>query len=282
MSNIGSCVSFVLQFYGLITVLPMMALELTPLDGIPAFTTPIRAALAPYWITRAEEFAAIARLSNASYGDGLAALGVVLELDALAMEALYDAAVAGGPQAADYAAVINLDVGDGLLLNELPAPAGADFAPPIDLPREVLLDSNLLPVLDQGRRNTCVAFTLVAMYQVASGDPTDLSEQFLFWACKQLDGMPDNPHGTTAETALQALQTYGICLEQDWPYVAEPIEGNFGHAPPPANALSAALQRRIPGGRSLEATTSTAVRAALVDGHPVLLGLLCYPFWKNS
>src|SRR5690349_20017891 len=134
--------------------------DLTSLERVPGFTEPIRHALGNYWITSAEEFATTARLDNEAYGDGLAALGVALGLSAGAMDMLYEVAVAASPRAAEYTALVDLDVGDGLLLGDLPPPAGVDFAPPVDLPPEILLGRNLPPVLDQGRRNTCVAFTM--------------------------------------------------------------------------------------------------------------------------
>jgi Papain family cysteine protease len=260
----------------------MIQPELTPLERVMGFTEPIRLALGNYWITSAEEFATTARLDNAAYGDGLAALGFILGLNATTMDELYAAAVAASPRAAEYSALVDLDVGDGLLLDNLPPPAGVDFAPPMDLPPEVLLGRNLPPVLDQGRRNTCVAFTMVAMYQVLSGDSTDLSEQFLFWACKQFDGQPDDPRGTTPEAAIQALKKYGICLESDWAYSSEPIMGNVGHGPPPHGTEAAAITRQIISGGSLDSTKSMAIRIALTEGHPVLLGLPCYGFWNNS
>jgi papain like protease len=256
--------------------------NLTPLEPIPGFTEPIRQALANYWIASAEEFATTARLDNQTYGDGLAALGLILGLSPATMDELYEAAVAASPRAAEYNALIDLDVGDGLLLGDLPPSAGVDFALPVDLPSEVFLGANLPSVLDQGRRNTCVAFTMVAMYQVISGDPTDLSEQFLFWACKQLDEQPDNPQGTTPEAAIQALKLYGICAESDWAYHSEPIIGNVGQGPPQPGVEAAASARRITGGGPLDSTKSTAIRIALAEGQPVLLGLPCYNFWKNS
>jgi hypothetical protein len=259
----------------------MLALPLTPLTQISQFTEPIRATLAQYWITSAEEFAATARLDNASYQDGLAAMGAQLALPAETMEELYKAAIAGSPRAGEYSALAELDVGTGLILDDLPLPSGLDFVAPSDLPLEVLLPHNL-PILDQGSRNACVAFTMVAMLQILSGDPTDLSEQFLFWGCKELDGMPSNPHGTQPQAAIDALKQFGICLESEWPYNAFSIPDNVGQGPPPPKAKTAALARRIVSGGSLESTKSAGVCSALAEGKPVLLGVPVYPFWTGS
>ena len=99
----------------------MTLLPLMPLTQIPEFTEPIREILAQYWITSAEEFAATARLNNVKYGDGLAAMGAELALSPEAMEQLYDVAIAAAPRASDYTALVELDVGTGLILEELPA-----------------------------------------------------------------------------------------------------------------------------------------------------------------
>lgn len=254
---------------------------LTPLTTIPAFTEPILAALQPYWITTAEEFAATTQLENPQFGDGLAALGSVLQLGGEAMDALYAAAVDASPRAQAYTSLIELEVGAGLLLDGLPRPAGLAYAPPVDLPSEVLIDS-LPPILDQGRRNTCVAFTMVTMYQLLTGDFSDLSEQLLFWGCKQLDGLPNDPRGTDPQAAIRALMQYGVCLEADWPYQPEPMPGNVSQDPPPPAALTAARSRRLQAGGPLDSFGSAAVCSALADGQPVLLGLRYYPFWANG
>lgn len=254
---------------------------LTPLTHIPIFTEPIRVVLARYWITSAEEFAATARLGNETHADGLAAMGNQLALSADSMEQLYNAAIAATPRASEYSALVDLDVGDGLLLDELPTHSGLDFAPPAHLPESVFLPHDL-PILDQGGQNTCVAFTMAAMLQILAADSTRLSEQFLFWGCKELDNMTQNPRGTTPQAAIEALKRFGICLDSEWPYHVSPMPGNVGQGPPPTQAQAAAVVRRIRSGGSLDSTGSAAVCAALADSQSVLLGLPIYPFWTYS
>ena len=253
---------------------------LTPLTRVPGFTEALRVRLGDYWITTAEEFAATARLSNARHGDGLTALGVTLGLDPVRMQGLYQACETASPRASAYAALTELDVGAGLILEDRPPELGLDFAPPVDLPSEALIPT-LPPILDQGRRNTCVAFTIAAMYQILTGDFRRLSEQFLFWACKQLDQMPNDARGTRPSAAITAMKQYGVCLHEEWPYVPEPVAGTVGQGPPPAQALVAALTRRASGG-SLRSNRSPAVREVLAQGRPVLLGLPIYQFWHDS
>jgi hypothetical protein len=57
--------------------------DLTPLDRVPGFTDELRGRLRPYWITSAEEFASLSRLTNVKHQTGLRALGFASLLQAL-------------------------------------------------------------------------------------------------------------------------------------------------------------------------------------------------------
>lgn len=259
--------------------------ELTPLDHVPGFTEPIRTALRPYWITSAEEFASLARLGNPEHTTAMNALAIAMRIDRTTIDTLYKACLEASPQRArEYSASTELIVGDGLLLDESDAPSGAlSFALPAGLPESHTLPiAHLPPVLQQGERNTCVAFTMVAMYQIVSQDATDLSEQFLFWACKQVDKRPNDPSGTTPQAAIDALRHYGVCLETDWPYEPGARAGDITRGQPSRESIAAATRRKVGGGGKLESTSSAAVITALAEGLPVLLGLDYYPFWTQS
>ncbi len=71
------------------------------------------------------------------------------------------------------------------------------------LPGSVRLADRLFPVRDQGERGTCVAFASVALREFLTERTDELSEQFLYWACKELDGVPGA--GTFIRTAMSAL-----------------------------------------------------------------------------
>ena len=118
------------------------------------------------------------------------------------------------------------------------------------LPPSVRLMEKLFPVRDQGRRGTCVAFTSVGLREYLDSCSTELSEQFLYWACKQMDGFPDEP-GTMIRTAMSVLSTQGVCPESNWPYNPEPQPGNEGEGPPPSGAEESALDYRMPYTRTV-------------------------------
>ena len=81
-------------------------------------------------------------------------------------------------------------------------------------------------VKEQGDRPTCVAFAVSAFHEywcevVSSGKSAigvDLSEEFLFYGCKQRDGLPVGSDGTTVLAASSWLRSDGQCIEALHPY----------------------------------------------------------------
>jgi C1A family cysteine protease len=141
------------------------------------------------------------------------------------------------------------------------------------------LRDKLLPVGDQGRRGTCVAFALTAVHEAERGVATDLgaledlAEEVLYWGAKQIDGNRDN--GTRFTSANDALQRWGQPAEALWPYE----EARDQRAPtysPPDDAIDARHCHRA----ALRAVSLdvTAVRTELAAGRPVALGI---PVWDG-
>ncbi|MBX0330524.1 C1 family peptidase [Oscillochloris sp. ZM17-4] len=262
--------------------------DLTPLDQIPAFTAVDREALSPYWITTAEEFIATARLRN-----GLSTLGTLLARTPKAMQELFDAATQASRLAAAFTIGMVRDYPTGLILDDDgDTPAVAFTLPTTPLPPGASLLSRLPPVQDQGKRNTCVAFALVAMVQCLRDEPTDLSEQFLFWRSKMHDQIPHDPSGTKPRVAAQQLVDVGVCREELWRYHAYEIgDGgvgggapNIGQGPPPnpEALLADAAGRRMGGYRHIDKRNVHAIRAEIAAGRPVMIGLRIATFWSHS
>ena len=262
--------------------------DLTPLDQIPTFTEADREALRPYWITTAEEFIATARLRN-----GIPTLGTLLARTPTAIQELFDAATHASRLATAFTTGTIRDYPTGLILDDdRDAPAVAFTLPTTPLPPEASLLNLLPPVQDQGKRNTCVAFALVAMVQCLRGDPTDLSEQFLFWRCKAHDQIPHDPSGTKPAVAARQLVDVGVCREDLWRYHAYEIgDGgaggdapNVGQGPPPHPdiLMADAAGRRIGGYRPIDRRNVNAIRAEIVAGRPVMIGLRIAAFWSRS
>jgi C1A family cysteine protease len=132
---------------------------------------------------------------------------------------------------------------------------------------------DLLPVRDQGRRGTCVAFAATAVHEHArlrrSGAvEAELSVELLFWRCKQLDGLPSQD-GTTFNAARDALADPGQCAETLWPY--DPSRRRTSEYAPPASATRLEQLKRSTMS-VLMATTETA-SAVLREGRTILAGI---------
>lgn len=256
--------------------------DLHPLETIAAFDAATRQKLADYWITSAEEYITTARSSNAQYGGGLQALAALLFAgDQARARALFDAAMAVAPEASSFEVMAEMDVGDGLLLDGLKDIEDSSFAPPTNLPSEVAPPTGLPAPANQGKRNTCVAFSLAAIYQALSGDKTDLSEQFLYWACKSKDGIAGDV-GTNPAIAMKIMQETGICSEAAWPYDGTVRNDNPGHGPPPPSAQDEAKLRRITGAKQIPGKDFRQIKASLAAGKGVLIGMPIWEYWTSA
>ena len=113
----------------------------------------------------------------------------------------------------------------------------------VSLPAQANLIARLAPVRDQGGRGTCVAFGSAAVREFLTGRrDVDLSEQFLYWACKERDGHPGP--GTLVSVGFECLLTDGVCLEDQWPYNPEGTDDE-GQGPPPPGAVDAATRHTL-------------------------------------
>lgn len=154
------------------------------------------------------------------------------------------------------------------------------------LPPRVALMSKLFPVRDQGSRGTCVAFASTALREYLERSSIELSEQFLYWACKSLDGYPDEA-GTFIHSAMSALSTKGICPGEVWPYNPEPVPRNESQSPPPDGAEQSALEFTMPYTRTVAPNCINHYKQVLsgvdgLGGMPVVIASLVFNSWFRS
>jgi len=256
---------------------------LTPLTVVPAIDETTRTTLAAYWITSVEEFVATARSSNTGLGSGLAALAHVLGKSEDDVRAMVMAALEVVPDASSFSVDVAMEpVGTGAIFDDLPEVDATSFSPPVGLPPEVPPLFTLPPPVSQGPRNTCVAFSIAAMVQILSKDPTDLSEQFIYWISKDRDRIPGDV-GTNPFVAMRAVAELGVCREETWPYRPEPVDHQQpGHERPSDAAFREAKQRRLEAVELLPPRDVNQIKAALAASRPVLIGLMIGEHWTNS
>lgn len=186
------------------------------------------------------------------------------------------------PSAADLAAVANLETPLGVPLDGLPPqmPVTGPVSPATL--NAVNLINQCSPIRSQGSRGTCVAHAALAVlehYLTQSGTPSDLSEQFLYWNCKQNDGIPDRS-GTWLKYAFPLIFRDGVCPESIWPYqnigcITE------GCGPPPAGAIIAALTYRTRV-KPISANSTDDIRAELAAGRAVAFSVPVFRSWYQN
>jgi hypothetical protein len=106
-----------------------------------------------------------------------------------------------------------------------------------ELPKEVDLPDPPF-ILDQEDTPQCVAFTIVGImntyfYLMGILPPGGLSASYLYWRCKELDGIPDKP-GTYIRIALEIAQKEGVPPASTFPLIK---------TKPPAGWRTEALKR---------------------------------------
>ena len=140
------------------------------------------------------------------------------------------------------------------------------------------------PVRDQGQRGTCVAFAALAIvehYQETQNAYQDMSEQFLYWNCKQNDGKPQG-YGTFLANATPLLERDGCCLEPTWPYNPTIVPGNEGQDPPPSGAQAQALQYKVTPYHQLAPTSVQALKNELARQRCVAFDIPVFNSWYQS
>ena len=257
-------------------------IALTPLERIPAFSTVMRNQLAAYWIASAEEFVTTARASNHEFGSGLVALAQILGIPAEAARGLVAEAQARLPADLAFDIVADQAVATGAIFEGMQMPSASAFDVPLEaLPEEMRLAARLEPPRSQGRRNTCVAFTLAAMIQQMSDAAIELSPQFAYWTFKERDGISGDV-GTRPDIAMLALRDMGICREQTWPYNPARDDRNAGQGPPPSEALTEAQHYRASDFIALPPNDVLRIKATIAAGMSVLIGLTVQEHWTNT
>jgi hypothetical protein len=148
-------------------------------------------------------------------------------------------------------------------------------------PPPVSLISKFPAIRNQQGRGTCVAFATVGYleyHRVQRGESAQrFSEQFVYWGCKQDDGIPSE-EGTFVSTARDVIKTRGACLGRTWKYNPLPIPLNEGQGPPPAGAIAEA-QGHLKSARAVAAKDPEKIRAKLDQGQPVVLSVKTYSSW---
>ncbi len=163
-----------------------------------------------------------------------------------------------------------------------------DFAGFPPLPLTFSLRDKMTPVKNQGTRGSCVGFASTAICEFFNSEEQnrtlDLSEEYLFKRCKEID-LTDygfGGYGSHIRSGAKALNQFGTCLENTLIY--SPYESeDFWKTVVLTNEMNEeALPNRMLAYASVE-TTIEALKAALVTTKsPVLCAVMLYKSYRQS
>jgi hypothetical protein len=136
-------------------------------------------------------------------------------------------------------------------------------------------------VKNQHDRPTCVAFAVTALHEyvcdvlkgLKKAAEVDLSEEFLYYHCKQRDGLGPNSTGTTIPAASASLAAEGQSLESLCPY--ELSLSRVSTTPPSRIAIADGKGRRLLGLQRLNLSLSS-IQDSLRLSKPVITVLDWY------
>jgi hypothetical protein len=107
------------------------------------------------------------------------------------------------------------------------------------------------------------------LYKKHDGNTIQFSRLFLYYAERLLEDALEEDVGAPAYVIGQALEQYGVCKEELWPYKV----GHLFH-PPPQPAFDQAAGYKIKSFRQLDGDALSAIKTTLQAGVPVLLSLI--------
>ena len=264
----------------------------TPLERMAAFPPAVRERLRSLWIESIEEYVALVAAAEPALVEKAlpfpsGAAGTMHRTASTILGPRFAALAAprpGGP----LGCLIDAEV-LGALARATESPARRRPAPGAGprpaLPAAARLMHQLPPVKNQGERPTCTAFASTALREFLAGPGAALSEQFLYWASKELDGV-QGP-GSYVHTAMAAFNEYGICQAGTWPYNPRNVSGNESQSPPPDGAVDEARSFRMPEARTVEPSYVDQYRHALAGdgeapGMPVVFATAVFASWHQS
>lgn len=151
------------------------------------------------------------------------------------------------------------------------------------------LISGMPHVRDQNPRKTSVAYATLAILEFlersTTGGFVNLSEEFLYWNCKQSGGISEK-EGTFLRTSFPLLRSDGVCEETIWPY--DPHHDPINLSIPPPNARGNALSHRARSVVQLNPASVNDIKQELTGGFindepvPVAVSIPVYRTWFRS
>ena len=152
-------------------------------------------------------------------------------------------------------------------------------------PEQHIPDPELIRIGDTGMEAAGISFALASvinLHRTTNGMPEPVSPRMLYENARRYDPWSKTPHeGSSLEATLEGFHKHGVCLEEDWPYVAAEFSAT-SHAPmkPPPGAEEAALAIRPAAIERIQPPTVENVQAAIVELGAVLANVQGPEHWS--
>lgn len=141
---------------------------------------------------------------------------------------------------------------------------------------------NILNVPDQGKLKSCGAVQISTLmsyyYYIQLNNTTILSALALYYYGRTINGdgsYIDN--GSTIDNYLNAINTYGLLSENDWPY----IQSDFYKKPYSSNSSNSSTVFQPKLRWNTVDTNITTIKDFIKSGMPVLLDIMIYKSFTN-
>jgi C1A family cysteine protease len=156
--------------------------------------------------------------------------------------------------------------------------------------RHQRIDKNVLPPLvdlrpymseieDQGELGSCTANAIAGAHEYLQnrikGNYTDVSRLFIYYLERKEENAVDEDSGGYLRDGMKALQSYGVCSEEIWPY-----DVNSWRDEPPQEAFDDAASHTIDEYHRVPVELD-AMRTCLAEGYPFVLGLELYKSFES-
>jgi C1A family cysteine protease len=151
---------------------------------------------------------------------------------------------------------------------------------PTQFPKSIDLRPKLSPIVDQGQLGSCTANAIASGLReyltLNSGAPlTPLSRLFLYYKERELEGTIYEDSGAYIRDGMKVLANNGVCPEVNFPYEIEHFTNK-----PSSVAVQNAYSFRI--SEYHRVTDLNGVKAALVEGLPVVIGMSVYESFESE
>ena len=136
---------------------------------------------------------------------------------------------------------------------------------------------NTLNVLDQGILKSCGAVQIASImsyyYYIQVNNSISMSALYLYYYGRMANGGISIDNGSSIESYLSSINTFGLTTEDNWPYIT-----NKFNTRPPNNITIYSPELRW----NTESTNITNIKHSIKNGNPVILDIILYTSFSNT